>query len=100
MKGYLLCAGIVRLCYQEPHGVKNAMEMYEDVDLSFAGSLVTSYSGISRTRRRLVARRVHRRACRVRADEPAGPVEDARRLLLSAKKNLAKAVEEEEDDLT
>ena len=76
VKGYLLCAGIVRLCYQEPHGVKNAMERYEDVDPSFAGRGNTSSSAISRTRRRLATPTRSRAARRVRLDEPAGPVED------------------------
>ena len=99
VKGYLLNAGICRLCAQEPVGVKNALERYEDIDPTFAGgreakllaaladaaeqgdqdgfaSALAEYDGMSRL-------------------DPWKTT-----LLLRAKKKIAKAVEEEEDDLT
>merc|ERR1711935_285293 len=38
VKGYLLNAGICRLCSQTPDEVKRALEKYDDIDPSFAGS--------------------------------------------------------------
>ena len=38
VKGYLLNAGVCRLCSQDAIGVKNALERYEDVDPSFGDS--------------------------------------------------------------
>ena len=99
VKGYLLCAGITRLCYQEPHGVKNAMERYEDIDPSFAGSREHKLLGDLATA-----------AEEGDADAFTGALAEydsmsrldpwKTKMLLRAKKHMAKAIEEEEDDLT
>ena len=99
VKGYLLCAGITRLCYQEPHGVKNAMERYEDIDPSFAGSREHKLLGD-----------LSNAAEEGDADAFTGALAEydsmsrldpwKTKMLLRAKKHMAKAIEEEEDDLT
>ena len=99
VKGYLLCAGITRLCYQEPHGVKNAMERYEDIDPSFAGSREHKLLGDLASA-----------AEEGDADAFTGALAEydsmsrldpwKTKMLLRAKKHMAKAIEEEEDDLT
>jgi|TARA_B110000305_G_C19439475_1_gene640967 alpha-soluble NSF attachment protein len=99
VKGYLLCAGITRLCYQEPHGVKNAMERYEDIDPSFGGSREHKLLGDLASA-----------AEEGDADAFTGALAEydsmsrldpwKTKMLLRAKKHMAKAIEEEEDDLT
>ena len=99
VKGYLLNAGVCRLCSQDGIGVKNAIERYEDIDPSFGDS----------------------RECKLLkglADAAEEGDQDAftnvlaeydsmsrldswkTKLLLRAKKKIVKAVEEDEDDLT
>jgi len=98
-KGYFLQAGMCRLCWNDPIGVLNAIERYEESDPGFASS------------------REHEllRACAKAAEN--GDQEEFSQavvefdsmsrldawkttILLRAKKRIEKAVAEEEDDLT
>ena len=98
MKGYLLCAGIVRLCYQEPHGVKNAMERYEDVDPTVGSRAPWCSGGFSGQQPggwppdAVPAALQSRSMSRLDRGRP--------RCCSGRRRTLAKAVEEEEDDLT
>lgn len=98
-KGYLLNAGICRLCHQEPAGTTNAIERYEDVDPSFKGSREA----------KLLAQLAN---AAEEGDQDAFSAALAEydgmsrldpwktKLLLRAKKKIQSRVEEEEDDLT
>lgn len=99
VKGYLLNAGVCRLVSQDGIGVKNALERYEDIDPTFSDS-----------RECKLLRGLADAAEEGDQDKftaVLGEYDSMSRLdpwktklLLRAKKKIAKAVEEEEDDLT
>ena len=98
-KGYFLQAGICRLCWNDPIGVLNACERYEENDPAFSGS---------RERELLVG--CAKAAENGDQDEFSNVVAEfdsmsrldgwKTTMLLKAKKRIEKHVEAEEDDLT
>ncbi|EEH53072.1 uncharacterized protein MICPUCDRAFT_21964 [Micromonas pusilla CCMP1545] len=99
VKGYLLNAGLCRLCSQEPVGVKNALERYEDLDPSFSTSrehtLLADLSSAAEE-----GDQEKFTAVLAEYDSMSRLDPWKTKLLLRAKKKIAKDVEEEEDDLT
>ena len=76
VKGYLLNAGICRLCAQEPVGVKNALERYEDIDPTFAGKGGEAFGGAGGCRGTGRPGWIRVGAGGVRRHVQVGPVED------------------------
>ena len=99
VKGYLLNAGLCRLCSQEPVGAKNALERYEDLDPSFSTSrehtLLADLSSAAEE-----GDQEKFTAVLAEYDSMSRLDPWKTKLLLRAKKKIAKDVEEEEDDLT
>lgn len=99
VKGYLLNAGVCRLCSQDAIGVKNALERYEDVDPTFGDSreckLLRGLADAAEEGDQEAFTNVLAEYDSMSRLDPWKT-----KLLLRAKKKIVKAVEEEEDDLT
>eukprot|EP00227_Mantoniella_beaufortii_P013535 CAMPEP_0197575360 /NCGR_PEP_ID=MMETSP1326-20131121/786_1 /TAXON_ID=1155430 /ORGANISM="Genus nov. species nov., Strain RCC2288" /LENGTH=294 /DNA_ID=CAMNT_0043138117 /DNA_START=31 /DNA_END=915 /DNA_ORIENTATION=+ len=99
VKGYLLNAGICRLCSQDAIGVKNALERYEDVDPSFGDSRECNLlKGLADA----AEEGDQDKYTSVLSEYDSMSRLDAWKttLLLRAKKKIVASVAEEEDDLT